>query len=114
METVELDPGDALYIPFGWWHEIHALSPVNVLVNYWWHDDTGRHASAYDALFHAILAIRDIPAEQRAVWRTLFDHYVFGTSGDPVAHLAPGDRGSLGALDDALVARIRQAIGLPA
>ena len=114
METVELDPGDALYIPFGWWHEIHALSPVNVLVNYWWHDDTGRHASAYDALFHASLAIRDIPAEQRAVWRTLFDHYVFGTSGDPVAHLAPGDRGSLGALDDALVARIRQAIGLPA
>ncbi len=114
METVELDPGDALYIPYGWWHEIHALSPVNALVNYWWRDDAGHHGSAYDALFHAILAIRDIPAEQRAVWRTLFDHYVFGANGDPVAHLAPGDRGSLGALDDAMVARIRQAIGLRA
>ncbi len=112
MQTVDLEPGDALYIPYGWWHEIHALSPVNVLVNYWWHDDSGSHAAAYDALFHAILAIRDIPADQRAVWRTLFEHYVFGANGDPVAHLAPGDRGSLGQLDDALVARIREAIGL--
>lgn len=112
MRTAELEAGDALYIPYGWWHEVHALSPVNVLVNYWWHDASGSHASAYDALFHAILAIRDIPPEQRAVWKSLFDHYVFSANGDAMAHLAPEDRGSLGPLDDALVARIRQAIGL--
>jgi hypothetical protein len=113
MRTVELEPGDALYIPYGWWHEIHALSPVNVLVNYWWHDDRGSHASPYDALFHALLAIRDMPADQRTVWRNLFEYYAFGSHGDPVAHLGPEDRGSLGDLDDALVARIRKAIGLP-
>jgi hypothetical protein len=54
-----------------------------------------------------------MPADQRTVWRNLFEYYAFGSHGDPVAHLGPEDRGSLGDLDDALVARIRKAIGLP-
>lgn len=33
---VELLPGDVLYIPTDWWHGVEALSPINVLVNFWW------------------------------------------------------------------------------
>lgn len=32
----ELNPGDAIYIPTGWWHNVESLDAFNVLVNYWW------------------------------------------------------------------------------
>ncbi len=31
-----LNPGDALYIPTNWWHNVEALESVNILINYWW------------------------------------------------------------------------------
>lgn len=33
--TVELGPGDALYIPSGYWHHARSLGP-SVGLNYWW------------------------------------------------------------------------------
>lgn len=106
MLTVELEAGDALYIPYGWWHQVHSLSRFNVLVNYWW-DEAATAAAPYDALFHAILAIRDMPENHQALWKTLFDYYVFTGGGDPLAHLADGDKGSLGPLTPELKERIR-------
>ena len=32
--VAELEPGDAIYIPYAWWHQVESLSPFNVLVNY--------------------------------------------------------------------------------
>lgn len=32
----ELAPGDAIFIPRGWFHHVEALARFNVLVNYWW------------------------------------------------------------------------------
>ncbi|HTN41824.1 MAG TPA: cupin-like domain-containing protein [Asticcacaulis sp.] len=107
MQTVELDAGDALYIPYGWWHQVHSLSRLNVLVNYWWDEAPKSTASGYDALFHAILAIRDMPPDQQALWKTLFDYYVFTGGDDPLAHLKDGEKGSLGPLTPELTARIR-------
>ncbi len=35
-EEAELGPGDAVFIPRGWYHHVEALEPANMLVNYWW------------------------------------------------------------------------------
>jgi hypothetical protein len=94
--VAELGPGDALYIPYGWWHHVQSLRSFNVLVNYWWAD--GRPlTSPLDSLLHGLLALRDMPAAERAVWRNLFNYYVFQTNGDPLAHLPPTMRGLMGA-----------------
>jgi hypothetical protein len=95
-QVAELEPGDALYIPYFWWHHVESLTSFNVLVNYWWNETRAANASPFDCLLHALLALRDLPPNQREAWRTVFDYYVFQTSGGPLAHLAPEHRGLLG------------------
>ncbi len=97
-QTAELAPGDALYIPYFWWHAVRSLDPLSVLVNYWW-NDVREAASPVDALLHAILALHDMPPERRAIWKGMFDHLVFHAQGDPVAHLPEAVRGVFGTLD---------------
>jgi len=94
-QSAELGPGDALYIPFGWWHHVESLTPFNVLVNYWW-NDARRAGSPFDCMLHAVLALRDLPADQRAVWRLLFEHYVFRPGDEAMAHLPRDQRGMMG------------------
>jgi hypothetical protein len=94
-QVIELETGDALFIPYGWWHHVESLMPFNVLVNYWWNDRPPVTSPA-DCLLHGVLALRDLPAAERAVWRNFFDYYVFQTNGDPLAHLAPTLRGLMG------------------
>lgn len=106
--VAELAPGDAIYIPAMWWHQVEALAPFNVLVNYWWDDAPPDAGSPFEAMVHAIFAIADLPPERRRIWRGMFDHYVFREAGDPVPHLAPEHRGILGPSTPALRARIRQ------
>ncbi len=105
--SAELEPGDVLYLPYFWWHHVEALEDFNVLVNYWWNDAPRDLGSPFDALLHALLAIRDLPERQRAAWRTMFGHYAFGENGDPVEHLPPAARGSLGPHDPAMRQNIR-------
>jgi hypothetical protein len=95
-QVAELGPGDALYIPYFWWHHVESLERFNVLVNYWWNPARGVGGSPFDVLLHAILTLRDLPPAQRDAWRTVFDHYVFLRNGDPMAHLAAEHRGMLG------------------
>jgi hypothetical protein len=99
-ETAELGPGDAVFIPYSWWHHVRSLEPFNVLVNYWWNDARVPLASPYDCLLHAILALREMPENQRATWRTLFDYHVFKSHGEPLAHLPPENRGGLGPMTE--------------
>ena len=39
-----------------------------------------------------------MPADQREVWRTFFDHFAFQTDGDPGAHLPSDLRDVMGEL----------------
>jgi hypothetical protein len=93
--SAELAPGDAIFIPYGWWHQVRALSPFNVLVNYWW-NEARPAGSPFDCLLHAVLTLRDLPPAQRAVWHTLFEHYVFKAPDEALAHLPREQRGLLG------------------
>lgn len=105
--VADLEPGDALYIPPLWWHQVEALSPLNLLVNYWW-NAAGTPASPFEALIHAVMTVRHLPPAQRNAWRALFEHYVFDDRDDPVAHLPAASRGVLGPMTPSLARRIRE------
>ncbi len=105
--SAELEPGDAIYIPTLWWHNIEALSPFNLLVNYWWDDAPADAGAPFEAMVHGLLSVAALPPARRAAWAAMFDHYVFRPEGDPAAHLAPADRGILGESTPALRERIR-------
>ncbi|HEY0623933.1 cupin-like domain-containing protein [Sphingomonas sp.] len=94
-QTVELESGDAIYIPPMWWHHVRATGDLNVLVNYWFGQPADRYPFA--ALMLALHSIRDLPDAERQAWRAWFDHYVFGEGAhDAAAHLPPHARGVLG------------------
>jgi hypothetical protein len=78
-----------------------------MLVNYWW-NEARPAGSPFDVLMHALLVMRPMAPEQKAVWRGMLDHYVFGANGDPLEHLAPEHRGALGGLDEAGTAAMRR------
>ncbi len=113
-QVAELGPGDALFIPPLWWHNVESLEAVNVLVNYWWHAGSGaadRGASAFDCLLHCILSLRDLPPETRRAWGDFLAHYVFGGQGDVTEHIPAGRLGVLGRLspEDASKLRVQLA-----
>jgi len=108
--TADLEPGDALFIPYFWWHHVQAELDFNILVNYWWNDAPPDLGSPFDVLLHALLALRDLPSHQREAWRTMFDHYVFGRHGDPLAHLPPEAHGTLGAHDPQTRQQVRMIL----
>jgi Cupin-like domain len=94
--VADLRPGDAIFIPSLWWHNVVATGSVNVLVNYWWNADP--EAPAFPALAHALLSIRDVSPGERRAWQAWFDHYVFSDTAAGVAdHLPEHFRGVLGA-----------------
>ncbi|MFT4179304.1 MAG: cupin-like domain-containing protein [Thermomonas sp.] len=111
-QIAELEPGDALYLPPLWWHQVESLESLNALVNYWWSPllaDGLPPASGMEALLHARLAFAALPAAERQGWRALFDHYVFGDE-DPAAHIPKPRRGVLDAPDAEGIARLRARV----
>ena len=113
-QSAELEPGDALFIPPLWWHNVESLEAVNVLVNYWWHAAGAvgdRRNSAFDCLFHGILSLRDLPAETRRAWAALFEHYVFGAPEEVAGHIPAARRGVLGRLSREDAAKLRSQLG---
>jgi hypothetical protein len=107
---VDLAPGDALYLPKLWWHQVEALDPANILVNYWWDGFSAGPDAPYTTMMLAMIAIAERPAAERAAWRAYFDHYVFRPQGHPLAHLPPEKHGILGALRSGNYGRIRAMV----
>jgi hypothetical protein len=99
-QVADLEPGDVLVYPALWWHQVEALEPFNVLVNYWWNTSPGFMDTPQTTLLHALLSLRDRPEHEKAGWKALFDYYVFGPADQAGAHLPPEVRGDLGPLDE--------------
>jgi hypothetical protein len=73
----DLEPGDAIFIPYLWWHHVRSTEALNMLVNYWWSPPTAATGFPLEALLHAMMAVRDLPPKHRRAWGAMFDHYVF-------------------------------------
>src|SRR5580704_5315102 len=97
-QVAELEAGDALFIPYMWWHSVRSLEPFNILINYWWNAVRRPVVAPFHSLLHGVLAIANLPSAQRDIWKGFFDHYVFQVHGDPAAHISHGRRGLLGSL----------------
>jgi len=83
MVTIDLEPGDALYIPSFWWHHVEGLSPINALINFWWHETASKTVSTIDLLKSNAEVIRALPSAQRQAVKAFYDHYVFSDATDP-------------------------------
>jgi hypothetical protein len=108
--TADLEPGDAIYVPYLWWHHVRSLDPVNGLVNYWWASPDEMRGDPRNAMFHAMMSIRTLPPSHRDAWRAMFEHYVFEANGDPGAHLPESRRGLLGRMQPDKLAKLRNAL----
>ena len=108
--VADLEPGDALIYPALWWHDVEALEPFNVLVNWWWNTVPAFMDTPMITLLHGLLSLRDRPPSEKAAWRNLFDYYVFGDADRAAEHLPAAARGALAPLDERQARRLRGEI----
>jgi len=96
-QQTDLAPGDALYIPFHWWHHVQSLDSINVLVNYWWADtSTSQMPGALSTSLLAMLTLRSLPPQQQRAFIAMIRNYVLAEGGDPGGHIPTAARGILG------------------
>jgi hypothetical protein len=106
-QVAELEPGDVLFYPALWWHHVEALEPFNAMINYWWNPSPAFMDTPMNTILHGLLSLRDRPEPEKAAWRALFDHYVFGPADRAGAHLPEHAKGALAPLDAAGARRLR-------
>ncbi len=106
-EIAELGAGDVLVYPAMWWHQVEALDPFNVLVNYWWNEVPSFIDDPVNMLYQGMLSLRDRPDYEKKAWRELLDYYVFGDANLPRQHLPEHAQGPLAPLDDLNARRLR-------
>jgi hypothetical protein len=109
-QTAELGPGDALYVPSLWWHAVASLDELGAMINFWWRDAEPPLLSPLNALYHAVITMKNLPPSELAAWRVMFDHYIFEDNGDPVEHLPEPALGILGKRTPDLVARVKKLL----
>lgn len=108
--VVELSAGDALLIPSLWWHHIEGLDDLNILVNYWWRRSPAHRGAPQWPLMLAMMALRDLPPEERAAWQEIFRHYVFEADEFTAAHIPEGRRGAQAPFDEESSRALRAAM----
>jgi len=109
-QVVELEAGDAVFIPSQWWHGVEGLAPVNALVNFWWRQSPAFMDTPLNTLMMALLSLRDLPPAQRDAWRALFNHYIFDADEHTAAHIPAPARGVLAPLDENAARQLRAAL----
>jgi hypothetical protein len=108
--VADMQPGDALYYPSMWWHEVEAFDRFNIMMNYWWVDAPAFMGDPMDVLMHALLGLRDRSPAAKQAWRELFDYYVFGDAQLPRAHLPAHIQGVLAPMDEPVARQLRGAV----
>jgi len=97
--VAEMEPGDALYIPPLWYHQVEALERVNLLVNYWWPvlglEGAAPQLAPVATLMQALKVLNALPPAQRDAWAAMFGHYVVQRDRDPAAHIPEAWHGVL-------------------
>ena len=106
-QVADLEPGDALFYPSMWWHQVEAFSPFNVMINYWWNTSPKFMGTPMNVLKHALLSLRDRPEHEKSAWKHVFDYYVFGSPERAREHLPEQAHGELGPIDDLKARRLR-------
>jgi hypothetical protein len=106
----DLGPGDALYMPSLTWHAVASLDELGAMINFWWREGEPPLLTPINALYHAVITMKNLPPKELADWRVMFDHYIFEADGDPVEHLPESARGILGRRTPELVARIKELL----
>lgn len=105
----ELEPGDAIYIPYLWWHHVASLESINALMNYWWTGSDEQFGEARNALLLAMMSIKNLPDNQKQAWQEVFNHYVFSQH-DIQSHIPKARRGILGDLTPDILRSLRQTL----
>lgn len=91
--VAKLEPGDALYLPSLWWHNVKAEGDLCALVNYWWSAHPVRAESPMETLLHALYSLSHLKPAERKCWQEIFNFLVFKDHGEPMAHLPEHERG---------------------
>ncbi len=106
-QVAEMEPGDILFYPAMWWHNVEALDAFNVMINYWWNVVPVYMDTPQNTLLHGLLSLRDRPEAEKRAWKAVFDYYVFGPADRAGAHLPEQARGNLGPMDEMKARRLR-------
>jgi hypothetical protein len=106
-QVAEMEPGDVLFYPALWWHEVDALDAFNAMINYWWNPVPAWIDTPQTALLQGLLGLRDRPESEKQAWRALFDYYVFGPADRAAEHLPEHARGHLAPMDQPNARRLR-------
>jgi hypothetical protein len=106
-QSADLLPGDAIFIPSLWWHQVESFGELNVLINYWWRSVPSFMGNPMDALMHSILSIRDLPDHQKINWVNMFNYYVFNYNNKNFSHVPEDISGALGQIDHDSSKKIR-------
>jgi hypothetical protein len=106
-QVADLGPGDGLFYPGMWWHQVEAFDAFNVMINYWWSTAPKFMGTPMNVLKHALLTLRDRPEREKAAWKHVFEYYVFGPPERARAHLPEHAHGELGPMDDLKARRLR-------
>lgn len=81
--SIELYPGDAIFIPALWWHHVESHEGVNGLINYWQGGsiENPQELSGLDAILFGLISLSKLPESEKLAWKTMFDHIVMKSEG---------------------------------
>ena len=108
--SATLNPGDAIFIPSLWWHQVESFGDLNILINYWWRNTPSFMGNPMDGLLHSLMSIRDLPDYQKEYWKNLFNYLIFDYKEDNFSHIPEDIIGSLGKIDDKQARVIRSML----